>query len=1308
MAWRRKEGRRITGQSRETSNRGKFIVNTNATGLVKTISTNVDGKIDATVRDVTVLNLDGSRTETVSQLNNLGATISATATTTAMNGLSSVSLIDENGDGVVDIKHVDTIVLNADGSRIETVLDNNMVGSTSGTLRDLSTTTTSANGLSITRNVDSNGDGKLDYTETVSTVQTAAATPGVGGTAFDATGNVTGRRSGDVLDTVVYYNPDGSVESKVITTTASNGLRETIQTDLNGDGSIDETRTIVKTQDAATGNLIETISDYAGRIGVDATTRKSVEEITTSANGLTTTTSHDYNGDGTVDDIQVDALTLNTDGSTVETVTETKGGFVKTSVTTTSADRKTVGTVTTDTLTTTSGYWTAGYYMTDPNFAGSGHAGQIYVPAKYVGTSSTGTLDSHTKSIAVQANGSIINTEIDLTAAGVQAGKFVTTTSASGLVISTTRDDNGDGVTDETMTSTTVLNDNGSTTKTFTDVNGVLNALSTGALESETVVTTTSGNGLTTNVITTGMNGADSIAHSQLSVTLLNADGTTTTTDTETLGSQSDQKITTVSANGLSKTTQLSTLNNGIFDRTDVLITSLDSSTKETLTVLNQNGTLAKSSVTTTSADGRTQNIAVDTNGDGIVDHLEALSQGLDGSITDTTRNQNASGTLLDSVWSNTSANGLSKTIKVDSNGDGVWDDSRSTVTTLNADGTRTKTVSEYNASGVLLGQIVSNISLNGYVTTMQYKNGAGVVDRTVTNTTMLNADGTITSTATTVLGTAGATDSFSGSGGVAAATSTVTTSGDRLTVTENFDVNGDAHSDIVDTSVTAANGVRTETRNFQNAAGTILTQKITTTSADGRFVTLAYNDPANALNNVLETTMVSGDGSGSYSWTRQNSAGVILESATHLIDSNDVDHIHLVLNGVSTNIAVSVTQEREYIAQIGSIYEVVLGRDMTTAETQAWAKYYSATGLNLVQLTGDLLGSNEYAQTHPTSSNIDLVNSLYQNTFGRAPSSAEMTSWVSQLNGGTLTRSDFIIDLAKLVTGALGQQENEIVTTNAVGQITTESFYNKLNGSLDGLVELSYSATGQATATVSGTRATIALSNATINLAANSSAMITGNGDTITTATGAKIQVATLGSVNTLNGATIVGLGNGFYGGLITSVGNFGGGGSQGATAFTVTGTLAAGLTYTDSGNAASWASIAFAGYNSTSGKWSSIITTNDDGSHAIVGGVDGLTLNSIHNDIFTGGGNNETFVLSANYGHDLITDFGSHATGAGHDFISLAANEFANFAAVMNAAVTSGSDTIITGLNGDQLVLSGITKTTLAGLSADFTFHA
>ena len=175
----------------------------------------------------------------------------------------------------------------------------------------------------------------------------------------------------------------------------------------------------------------------------------------------------------------------------------------------------------------------------------------------------------------------------------------------------------------------------------------------------------------------------------------------------------------------------------------------------------------------------------------------------------------------------------------------------------------------------------------------------------------------------------------------------------------------------------------------------------------------------------------------------------------------------------------------------------------------------------------------------------------------------------------------------------------------------------------------------------------------------------------------------------------------------ITSGSGNFSGG-SHGASGFTVSGSLAAGLTYTDANNAAAWSTIAFAGYNAATYQWATITTSNDDGTHLILGGADGQSFNSIYNDTFTGGGNNETFALSANYGHDLITDFGSHSAGAGHDFISFAASEFANFAAVMNAAVTSGSDTIITGLNGDQLVLSGITKTTLAGLSADFTFHA
>ncbi len=76
--------------------------------------------------------------------------------------------------------------------------------------------------------------------------------------------------------------------------------------------------------------------------------------------------------------------------------------------------------------------------------------------------------------------------------------------------------------------------------------------------------------------------------------------------------------------------------------------------------------------------------------------------------------------------------------------------------------------------------------------------------------------------------------------------------------------------------------------------------------------------------------------------------------------------------------------------------------------------------------------------------------------------------------------------------------------------------------------------------------------------------------------------------------------------------------------------------------------------------------------------------------------------------YGHDTITDFAAHLTGSGHDTLSLATSEFADFAAVLSGAQNSGANTVITAPTGDTLTLAGLDTTTLAGLSADFTFHA
>ena len=71
-------------------------------------------------------------------------------------------------------------------------------------------------------------------------------------------------------------------------------------------------------------------------------------------------------------------------------------------------------------------------------------------------------------------------------------------------------------------------------------------------------------------------------------------------------------------------------------------------------------------------------------------------------------------------------------------------------------------------------------------------------------------------------------------------------------------------------------------------------------------------------------------------------------------------------------------------------------------------------------------------------------------------------------------------------------------------------------------------------------------------------------------------------------------------------------------------------------------------------------------------------------------------------------LTGFATHETGSSHDTFSFATSEFANFAALLGDAKTANGAAVITAGNGDVLTLVGVTAATLAGLSADFTFHA
>ena len=93
------------------------------------------------------------------------------------------------------------------------------------------------------------------------------------------------------------------------------------------------------------------------------------------------------------------------------------------------------------------------------------------------------------------------------------------------------------------------------------------------------------------------------------------------------------------------------------------------------------------------------------------------------------------------------------------------------------------------------------------------------------------------------------------------------------------------------------------------------------------------------------------------------------------------------------------------------------------------------------------------------------------------------------------------------------------------------------------------------------------------------------------------------------------------------------------------------------------------------------------NDGSHRLIGSASNQTIDSVFNDITTGGGGADIFSYKPNFGQAVVTDFTS-----GTDQIALPSSEFANYAYLQSHNGLVGGNLMLTGSNGDTLTLQGV----------------
>ncbi|MFC2255206.1 adhesin, partial [Labrys portucalensis] len=337
-----------------------------------------------------------------------------------------------------------------------------------------------------------------------------------------------------------------------------------------------------------------------------------------------------------------------------------------------------------------------------------------------------------------------------------------------------------------------------------------------------------------------------------------NADGSVTT---DILGYNADgskafENVVTVNAAGTSRTIKYDDNGDGVFDRSQTVTDSKwqTYSNVEMVSNYNADGSLRDSARTERSTDLHWVKTELDQNGDGIVDQRQLQNLEADGSTTTTTSNLAVNGTTINQTQVIASANGLSKTTKVDHAGSGTFDQITTDVTVVDAGGNRTQTVTDTGSNGTVLDKTVTITSTDRATSTIQTdEDGNGSFDTVEQISRSVAPDGTHVTWVVDY-----------NADGSKRTIHTTNISADGLGKTEYFDRNSDGPADEIrfDGTVIASDGSRTQTVWDKSGNGTLLSQTVTVTSSDKKTITITTDANGDGATDQTTSIVVGADGS--------------------------------------------------------------------------------------------------------------------------------------------------------------------------------------------------------------------------------------------------------------------------------------------------------------------------------------------------------------------------------------------------------------------------------------------------------------
>ncbi len=171
-------------------------------------------------------------------------------------------------------------------------------------------------------------------------------------------------------------------------------------------------------------------------------------------------------------------------------------------------------------------------------------------------------------------------------------------------------------------------------------------------------------------------------------------------------------------------------------------VLNADGSANETVTVRSGNGNLLSRIVTTTSASKDTITIDEDINGDGLTDYRTTTTHTANGDATTIVSELGTNGAIRSSKRTEISSDGLSKTEKLDNDGNGVYEEQTQSRITINADGSRTEAISKLDVKGNVIAKTVTTTSANGLIVSTGWYNDGKTRSHSSNDVTVLKANG--------------------------------------------------------------------------------------------------------------------------------------------------------------------------------------------------------------------------------------------------------------------------------------------------------------------------------------------------------------------------------------------------------------------------------------------------------------------------------------------------------------------------------------------------------------------------------------